>query len=136
MANPQTTFHLTKFAPTSFAAHKRDTVFESTLLQQLSLLKSTGRYDAFKLHWHPKYNGPPTNWPVSNHVFWDSDIAKWIEGACYFLKEREQPAVRHAVEELVDMICKAQGRDGYLGIYFTVVKPKERFTNMAHMHEL
>lgn len=41
-----------------------------------------------------------------------------------------------AVQELVDMIEKAQQPDGYLDIYFIVVDPEGRFKNLRDMHEL
>jgi DUF1680 family protein len=34
------------------------------------------------------------------------------------------------------MIEKAQGEDGYLNIYFTVVDPEGRFRNLRDMHEM
>lgn len=100
------------------------------------MLKKTGRYDAFKLKWHPSYNDPPTHWPVPNHLFWDSDVAKWIEGACYFLCEQYEEDIDSAVQELVWMIRGAQQEDGYINIHFTVVDPGKRFTNLRDLHEL
>lgn len=100
------------------------------------MLKRTGRYDAFRLKWHPSYDDSPTIWPVPNHLFWDSDVAKWIEGACYLLESRADDKVDEAVKELVNMIRKAQQQDGYLNIHFTVVDPKGRFTNVRDLHEL
>lgn len=41
-----------------------------------------------------------------------------------------------SVEELVNMIEKAQQPDGYLIIYFTVVDPEGRFRNLRDMHEM
>ncbi|KAI6840481.1 glycoside hydrolase family 127 protein [Hortaea werneckii] len=103
---------------------------------RLDVLKKTGRYDAFKLKWHKVYEEPPVVWPVPNHLFWDSDVAKWIEGACYILKQQSLPVVDQAVKELVDMIKSAQQPDGYLNIHYTVVEPGKRFTNLRDMHEL
>lgn len=100
------------------------------------MLKKTGRYDAFKLKWQDTYNDPPNVWPVPNHLFWDSDIAKWIEGASYYLKDHADPPMKQAVDELVKMITKAQQPDGYINIHFTVVEPGKRFTNLRDMHEL
>ncbi|KAF2460840.1 hypothetical protein BDY21DRAFT_333571 [Lineolata rhizophorae] len=136
MSNPQNSFGNTTFLPGSFCARKRDVVWANTLLYQLEVLKRTGRYDAFKLKWHPSYDDPPDHWPVPNHLFWDSDVAKWIEGACYFLTERDNADVHAAIEELVDMIRSAQQPDGYLNIHFTVVEPGKRFTNLRDLHEL
>ncbi|KAK5698336.1 hypothetical protein LTR17_023743 [Elasticomyces elasticus] len=137
MAYPQTAFINTKIAPSSLLGRRREAVSAVTLLYQLQVLKETGRYDAFKLTWHPSYSNAPTVPPVPNHLFWDSDIGKWIEGACYFLAGgQEMPEVHQAVEELVGMIRSAQQSDGYINIHYTVVEPGRRWTNLQHMHEL
>ncbi|ESZ93500.1 DUF1680 domain protein [Sclerotinia borealis F-4128] len=136
MAYPQNSYLQTTFTTPGFISRRRDTVYLTTLLYQLEVLKTTGRYDAFKLQWHPSYNDEPDVWPVPNHLFWDSDIAKWIEGACYFLQCEENSEIDAAVEELVDMIRSAQQEDGYLNIHFTVVEPGKRFTNLRDLHEL
>jgi uncharacterized protein len=136
MSYPQNSFVQTVFTKGSFIARKRLIVWQSTLLYQLDELKKTGRYDAFKLKWKDIYKGKPGQWPVSDELFWDSDIGKWIEGACYFLHENSNEKIENAVHELVDMISSAQQPDGYLNIHFTVVDPKGRFTNFRDMHEL
>jgi DUF1680 family protein len=136
MAYPQNTFLHTTFSDGSFVSRRREVVYSNTLLYQLDVLKTTGRYDAFKLKWHPTYDDKPDVWPVPNHLFWDSDIGKWIEGACYFLQGQNNAIIDSAVKELVDMIRSAQQPDGYLNIHFTVVAPSERFTNLRDLHEL
>ena len=136
MANPQTTFRRTSFQEPSFLARRRAVVESVTLKYQLEVLKKTGRYDAFRLKWHPTYDDEPDVWPVPNHLFWDSDVAKWIEGACYFLQGEENNEISAAVKELVEMIRGAQQPDGYLNIHFTVVAPGKRFTNLRDLHEL
>jgi DUF1680 family protein len=88
------------------------------------------------LKWHPSYDEKPNVWPAPNHLFWDSDVAKWIEGACYFLHTHASVEIDAAVKELVEMIRSAQQPDGYLNIHFTVVDPKGRFTNLRDFHEL
>lgn len=100
------------------------------------MLKKTGRYDAFKLQWHPSYDDKPDVPPVPNHLFWDSDVAKWIEGACYAVHSGDVKEVSDAVNELVEMIRSAQQEDGYLNIHYTMVEPGSRFTNLRDMHEL
>jgi DUF1680 family protein len=136
MAYPQTTFRNTTFSSPSFISRRREVVYSETLLYQLEVLKKTGRYDAFKLQWHPSYSDEPDVWPVPNHLFWDSDVAKWIESACYFLRWKDSIEINAAVLELVEMIRGAQQQDGYLNIHFTVVKPNKRFTNLRDLHEL
>ncbi|KXT05810.1 hypothetical protein AC578_1097 [Pseudocercospora eumusae] len=136
MAYPQTAFAATSVHHDSLIGRRRTTVSASTLLYQLQLLKDTGRYDAFKLKWHPVYDEPPVVWPIPNHLFWESDVAKWIEGACYLLNHNPIPEVDHAIQELVEMITSAQQPDGYLNIHYTVVEPGKRFTNLRDMHEM
>ena len=107
----------------------------STLPFQLDIMKKTGRYDAFKLK-HIPYYDEPYDWPVPKHLFWDSDVAKWIEAACYFLESTDDADLDAAVKDLTEMIRSASQPDGYLNIHFTVVAPKERFTNFRDLHEL
>jgi DUF1680 family protein len=136
MAYPQTTFSRTKLDPSSLLGRRREAVATNTLLYQLRVLKETGRYDAFRLKWHPSYADEMDVPPVPNHLFWDSDIAKWIGGACYFLEQQTIPEVEAAVHDLVDQIRDAQQPDGYLNIHYTIVEPGKRFTNLRDMHEL
>ncbi|KAM0154522.1 hypothetical protein ACHAPG_006473 [Botrytis cinerea] len=136
MAYPQNSYLQTTFTTPGFISRRREVVYSTTLLYQLKVLKTTGRYDAFKLKWHASYHDEPDVWPVPNHLFWDSDVAKWIEGACYFLQYKENQEIDTAVKELVDMIRSAQQDDGYLNIHFTVVEPGKRFTNLRDLHEL
>ena len=83
----------------------------------------SGRITAFKF----------TNKDV--HYFWDSDVAKWMEGAAYILAKHPDEALQAKVEELIDDIAAHQGADGYFNIYFTVREPDKRFTN-RDCHEL
>ena len=88
----------------------------------------TGRIGAFKF-------GYPDNDPIQPHFFWDSDVAKWIEGAAYILKHTPDPALEAKIDALVDDIAQNQGEDGYFNIFFTVVQPENRFAN-RDWHEL
>ena len=40
------------------------------------------------------------------------------------------------MDEVIELIEKAQQPDGYLNVYFTVVDPEGRFKNLRDMHEL
>ena len=88
----------------------------------------TGRIDAFKFEWK---EGDPKQ----PHFFWDSDVAKWMEGALYILAKRNRPDLEEKVESLIDEIEKNQCEDGYFNIYFTVVKPEARWS-CRDWHEL
>jgi DUF1680 family protein len=135
MAHPQTSFRHTEFHDNSLLSVRRNTISKTTLHTQLQQLRSTGRYDCFKLGWHPIYEAK-YNWPVPPHLFWDSDIAKWIEAACYFLWQEHDEEIDKAVRELVGMLRSAQGEDGYLNLHYTVVDPGNRWSNLRDMHEL
>lgn len=88
----------------------------------------TGRIGAFKF-------GYPDKDPIRPHFFWDSDVAKWMEGAAYILAHHPDPALEAKVDEIVDDIARNQGEDGYFNIFFTVVQPENRWTN-RDWHEL
>lgn len=88
----------------------------------------TGRIDAFDFNYKEGDEKKP-------HVFWDSDVAKWMEGACYILKKHPNPALEQRVRALVSKIKEHQCEDGYFNIYFTVCEPENRFTRES-MHEL
>ncbi len=93
-------------------------------------LERTGRLAAYQLDWQPGGGQPEP------HVFWDSDVAKWLEGACYSLLTHPDPTLRRRVDRVVDLILSAQGEDGYLNPHFTVVEPDKRWTNLRDQHEL
>ncbi|KAF4995631.1 hypothetical protein FGRMN_5023 [Fusarium graminum] len=135
MSHPQSIFHHTILTPGSVLHQRRTTVAKTTLHTQLKRLRETGRYECFKLQWHKIY-ADKSMWPVPFHLFWDSDIAKWIEGACYLLHDEFDQEIDAAVTELVEMIRGAQKDDGYLNVHYTVVEPGKRWTNLQDMHEL
>lgn len=134
MLNPQFAHGHTTFKASILSA-RRDVIARVTVHAQLEQLKKTGRYECFELKWHPTYNDK-TSWPVPPHLFWDSDLAKWIEGACYFLGERFDAEVDAAIKYIVSTIQTAQAEDGYLNLHYTVVEPGKRWTNLRDMHEL
>jgi len=91
--------------------------------------KETGHVGAFALDWKPGVEPKP-------HFFWDSDFAKWIEGACYSLATHPNPELEALLDEVVKSVVSAQQPDGYLNTYFTVVEPEKRWSNLRDYHEL
>ena len=69
-------------------------------------------------------------------VFQDSDVAKWLEAAAYLLETEPDPALEAAADEVIGLIGRAQGDDGYVNTYFTLEEPEGRWTNLAECHEL
>lgn len=91
----------------------------------------TGRIGAFNFDYVEGVSAPAKK----PHIFWDSDVAKWMEGAAYIIKKHPTPELEEKVDALVEKIKKNQGEDGYFNIYFTVIKPEARFTDRSR-HEL
>ena len=102
---------------------------KATLPIEYKQCKDTGRIDAWKLDWKP---GKP-NQP---HIFWDSDVAKWIEAAAYSLKTHPDKALEKRIDGVIGLMAKAQARDGYLNSHYLAVEPKKRWTNLRDCHEL
>ncbi len=102
---------------------------ERTIPFEYRQCKETGRIDAFRLDWRPGQEPVP-------HIFWDSDVAKWIEAASYSLATHDDPALDALLDEVIALIAAAQQPDGYLNVHFTVVEPGKRWTNLRDAHEL
>lgn len=92
-------------------------------------LARVGTLDAWRLRGRPRPN---------EHVpqFRDSDVAKWFEAAAYSLMTHPDPALERRLDSLVNLLAKAQWEDGYLNTYYTLVEPRNRWTNLRDMHEL
>ncbi|MBC3762685.1 glycoside hydrolase family 127 protein [Quadrisphaera oryzae] len=70
------------------------------------------------------------------HVFWDSDVAKWIEAASNSLATHPDPALDADVDAVIELLAAAQQPDGYLNTHFTTVAPEQRYTDLRDAHEL
>ena len=79
---------------------------------------------------------PFNNRPNTAVMYWDSDIAKWIEMASYTLATHYDPALDARIDDLVARIAKAQRPDGYFNSYFIRRAPAKRWTNLRDWHEL
>lgn len=91
--------------------------------------RDTGRFAAFDCNWTPDSELPRP------HIFWDSDIAKWIESVAYLLQKGPQPALYQSARAVIDAIAAHQQADGYFNIFHTVVEPENRF-RYRDRHEL
>ncbi|MBR2440334.1 MAG: glycoside hydrolase family 127 protein [Lentisphaeria bacterium] len=113
----------------SVMAPRQKNCYAATIPQCIKQTIDTGRIQAFALNWKEGMPNRP-------HIFWDSDVAKVLEGMAYALALNPDPALEKIYDEWVDLICSAQQPDGYLNVYFTVVKPEERFKHLSYAHEL
>ncbi len=88
----------------------------------------TGRVDAIACRWREGDDLRP-------HHFWDSDVAKWMEGAAYILCKHEALDLEKRIEDIVAKIRENQDSDGYFNSFFMTVMPDARFTD-RDKHEL
>jgi uncharacterized protein len=101
-----------------------------TLPAQYEQLVVTHRIDALDPTWK---SGDPT----SRHIFWDSDVAKWLEAAAYSLStHRLDPDLAANMEDIVDRYLRLQDDDGYINSFFQSVEPEGRWTHVRDRHEL
>lgn len=69
------------------------------------------------------------------HVFWDSDIAKWLESAAYVLAKKQDGQLKAWADEAIADICASQLPCGYFNSYFQVYEPENIFRKRPE-HEL
>ena len=99
---------------------------------QYAQLEHTGRLAALELAWQPGTGSPP-------HIFWDSDIAKWIEAAAYALAAQFDAQWDAQLDAVIARLALAQQPDGYLNSHFIVMERaglQRRWTNLRDSHEL
>lgn len=101
---------------------------KTTAMAIYDRFKETGRIDAFRCDWKEGMPNKP-------HVYWDSDVAKWIEGVAYLTEKKREPKLEKLADSIIDNLVKNQGEDGYYNSYYLVVEPEKRFTNRNN-HEL
>ncbi len=101
---------------------------ESTAKAVYDRFKETGRFDALSCNWK---EGEP-NKP---HEYWDSDVAKWIEGISYILSRERNEELEKIIDGMVTEIEKNALPCGYFNSFYITLAPDERFTNRNN-HEL
>ncbi|SEM75379.1 glycoside hydrolase family 127 protein [Paenibacillus sp. OV219] len=88
----------------------------------------TGRIHAMSLEWQEGKPDKP-------HEFWDSDVAKWMEGAAYILYYHPNEELSQKLENIIDLIEKGQHESGYFNSFFLTLEPNNIFTDRS-AHEL
>ena len=109
-----------------FWADKQRLIRDVTVNAVYERFLETGRFDAFKCLPNPK---------KEPHIYWDSDVAKWIEGVAYLTMEKREPQLEKIVDEVVDEIEKNRDTCGYFNSYFLTREQDKRFTR-RDCHEL
>ncbi len=111
-----------------FWKEKQDMVRKTTVWNVYKRFAETGRFEAFKLNWKEGS-------PKKPHIYWDSDVAKWIEGVAYLTRQKREPELEAIVDEVVDDIARGRMKDGYFNSYYQQIEPQNRFT-VRNNHEL
>lgn len=114
-----------------FWAKKQELVKNTTVMAVYDRFKETGRFDAFKCEW---VDGKENN-PEYPNIYWDSDVAKWIEGVSYFLQNEKNAELEQIIDEVIDNIEKNSDENGYYNSHFLVTEQNERF-RLRRAHEL
>ncbi|MBP5638532.1 MAG: glycoside hydrolase family 127 protein [Victivallales bacterium] len=113
-----------------FFAPRQASNITVTIPSAIKRCEETGRIEAFKLNWTPGCDKPMP------HIFWDSDVAKVMEGMAYVSNQPGGEKIKERLDELVRLVVSAQQPDGYLNTHFTVTEQDKRWTNLFNWHEL
>ncbi len=91
--------------------------------------EDSGRFDALRFNFIKNGKKP--------HIFFDSDVAKWIEATAYLIaKDRKSMKSHEALcDELIDAMGEAQREDGYLNSTHQQINPELIFKRRGR-HEL
>lgn len=106
----------------------QENIAENTSRAIYDRFSETGRIEAMKLEWKEGMPNRP-------HIYWDSDIAKWMEGSAYLLYLKDDQELRKRLESIIDYIEKGQTKDGYFNSAYLTFKPDKTFTDRTD-HEL
>lgn len=111
-----------------FWKQKQDMVRDVTVDAVYDRFVETLRFDALKCKWREGDEGMP-------HIYWDSDVAKWIEGVAYLLTQERDERLERIVDDAVAEIIKNSDENGYFNSHYLVTERDKRFTN-RDCHEL
>ena len=114
-----------------FWTPRQETNRTVSIPHNLDTCESTGRIDNFRHAGHVQPKGK-----FRGHIFHDSDVYKVLEGVAYSLHTHPDPKLAARLDEIIGYIARSQQPDGYLNTWFIVAKPKERWKNLRHAHEL
>ncbi len=120
-----------------FWRERLDTVLKRTIPSQYEKLLEYNMVESLEVRQPP----PPLTIPKNHHnfstqIFWDSDIGKWIEAASYALAHGPDKKIEARIDEIADLLAKAQLPDGYLNCWYIGREIDKRWTNLRDNHEL
>ena len=113
-----------------FLKGKQDLNLKTTIRAVYDRFLETGRFESCECNWTPEQIEEK-----KPHLFWDSDVAKWIEAASYAIAKNPNEFFENEIEKMIDRFEENQWEDGYLNTYYTMVEPGNRFKYRS-AHEL
>jgi DUF1680 family protein len=115
----------------------RDLVGRTTLFHQFRQLQGEGHLDALALD-QKMHRGRAVgdDWYWGGSIFWDSDLAKWLEAASARLQYAPDPELGKLVDDIIARFERAQQPDGYVNSHILTWRPRHRFKNLRDLHEL
>lgn len=111
-----------------FWKKKQDMVKGTTVYAVYDRFKETHRFEALSCKWQ---EGDPD----MPHIFWDSDVAKWIEGVAYILTFERNEKLEEIIDSAIEEIIRSSDENGYFNSHFLVTEKEKRFKNRG-CHEL
>ncbi len=111
-----------------FWKERQDVNAQKTAYAVYNRFSDSHRFEALDCKWNEHMNYKP-------HIFWDSDVAKWIEGAAYILQKTPDRKLEALCEKAIDSIVNNQTPEGYFNSHFIVMEQEDRFKRRSK-HEL
>ena len=100
-------------------------------------MRHQGQLDALRLD-QRMHRGreESSSWYWGGSIFWDSDVAKWLEAASAYLQHHRDARLETLVDGTIELLANAQQQDGYLNSHILTWRPRHRFKNLRDLHEL
>jgi DUF1680 family protein len=112
-------------------------VGEVTLGHIYNEMRHQGQLDALRLDQRMHRGREEANgWYWGGSIFWDSDVAKWLEAASAYLQHQKDAKLETLVDGTIELLAVAQQQDGYLNSHILTWRPRHRFKNLRDLHEL
>ena len=120
-----------------FWAKLQQQVGQVTLGHIYNEMRHEGQLDALRLD-QRMHRGreESSTWYWGGSIFWDSDVAKWLEAASAYLQHHRDARLETLVDGTIELLAGAQQQDGYLNSHILTWRPRHRFKNLRDLHEL
>src|ERR1700730_13319960 len=83
----------------------RQQVGQVTLGHIYKEMRHQGQLDALRLDQRMHRGREEANgWYWGGSIFWDSDVAKWLEAASYYIKHEEDAKLENLVDGTIDLL--------------------------------